>query len=398
MDLSTLLEGPANLIHRGVTLHFRGGLTKTPLSELFTIETDAHGAIDRRALENSIALAGTPVGVFDADNIAALHRWQRAKIGQLVTPRYDIEAIDTATDIVTLVGSSASALDWPRKGCPVEISVFPGGTLPAAVAAQTLYYVGRPNDATLEEITLHPTEADALAGTNKINFADDGDGDLAIIEQEPIIIEALAANRRITLHNGALITPPPLILSATQTIWGQVGFAAFIRNNRAWNAANSLYTVEKIALEDTIPDKTKIPSQEYSCAFGAAPWDSFKPRGPVTITPTLSLEPVPTDGRGNVGMKISGVQVAASLQPQGFSEAQMLDLLQLQGGTVARGKTKVRGDLVVTGTGVHVTLYNGAPQQLPQTFSATGPRAGELAIVGTKSAANGYYRVATAAP
>jgi len=45
-----------------------------------------------------------------------------------------------------------------------------------------------------------------------------------------------------------------------------------------------------------------------------------------------------------------------------------------------------------------VTMYNGAPRQLPQTFAATGPRAGELAIDGTWKSGSGWFRVGTAAP
>jgi hypothetical protein len=385
MNLATLLEGPANLTHRGQFLKFKGGLTVTPLLDVFNIETDMEGVIDKRALERSIIISGTPTGVMDDDLLGMTHRWTNPKIGSLLTPRYDVSAVDASADTLTLVGSDA-----PRTGCLVEVAVFPGGTLPAGLAADTPYYWGAAG-------TLHDTEAHAIANTNKIDITDAGSGDFAIIEQEYIQIDAVSANRRLLFHNGAVSDMPPIIQSAVQTLFGPMSFAIFPKNNRAWSAANNLYTVSKVALTDTASDKTTIPTQEYTGAFGASPWDSFKLRGPATTTPKLSTQAISTDGRGNVGLQITGLNVSTKFIPQGLSHQQMLDLLQLQGGTVARGKSQVRDDLVISGTGVYVTVYNGTPKQLPQTFQTTGPLAGELEIEGAIKPGTGYFRVATTA-
>lgn len=388
MNLATLLEGPANLKHRNQLLHFRGGLTVTPLADLFDISTDLGGVIARRALENSVVISGTPDGEFTAGLLGMTHRWQNPTIGQLLTPRYDVESVTAATDVVALVGSPTI-----RAGCPVQFAVYPGGTAPAGLTAGNLYYWGTNGK-------LYDTEANAITGgaTGVIDITDTGSGDFALIEQEYIQIDAISASRRLVFHNGAVSQMPPIILSAVATIFGPMSFVAFRKNNAEWDDNNSLYTVSKLALSDTASDPANIPTQEYSCSFGAAPWDSFKSRGPVTISPSLAIEPVGTDGRGIVGMKITGLNVSATLQPQGFSHAQLLDLLDLQGGTIARGKSRVRADLVVDGPGVHVTLYNGSPRQLPQTFSASGPLAGELAIDGAYKAGAGWFRLATAAP
>lgn len=388
MNLATLLEGPAIVWHRGQLFHFRGGLTVTPLREVFNIDSDLYGSLDARALDNSVVVTGTPIGIWTDEQLAVLHRWNNPVIGSLLTPRYDISAINTSTDVATLVGAAA-----PRAGCPIRMVAFPGGTLPAAITGTTLYFWGASGK-------LYDTEAHAVAddGTGKIDFADDGDGDLAIIEQEYLQIDAISANRRIVFHNAAVSAMPPVILSAIQSALGAVSFVCFRKEGAAWADANSLYTVSKVALSDTPPDAADIPTQAYSCVFGAAPWDAFKSRGPVTITPTLQLEPVTTDGLGTLGMKIAGIEVAATLQPQDFSESQLLDLLTMQGGTAARGKSVTRANLVVSGTGVHCTLYNGAPRQLPQTFSPNSPRAGELEIRGNRTAGSAAFRFAEAAP
>jgi hypothetical protein len=389
MNLATLLDGPATILHRNQRLHFRGGLTLRPLAELFDISTDLGGVISRRALENAIVLTGTPDGEFTTGILGMTHRWQNPAIGQLVTPRYDVETVTHGTDTIALLGAPTI-----RAGCPVMWSIFPGSTTPTGYVHGTVYYWGVSGK-------LYTTEANAIAddgATGLVTISDNGTGDFALIEQEYLQIDAITANRRITLHNAAVVQMPPIILSAIQTVFGQMTFGCFLKNNAAWADANSLYTVAKVALTDTPSDPDDIPTVEYSCAFGAAPWDSFKSRGPVTITPSLATEAVSTDGKGNVGLKIAGLNVAATLSPEGFSQAQMLDLLAMQGGTVARGKSRVRADLVVAGTGVHATVYNGSPRELPQTFQVTGPLAGELAIDGAFKSGSGFFRLATAAP
>lgn len=388
MNLATLLEGPCNLTHRGQTFHFRGGLTVTPLADLFGIDTDVEGRIDSRSSDRSVVISGTPVGVWSAAQLGVTHRWQNPKVGSLVTPRYDISSVTAATDTIVLVGS-----DQPRAGCPVRIIAFPGATIPTGITSSTTYFWGTNGK-------LYTTEAGAIAQTIGVlvDISSAGSGDLAMIEQEYIQIDALTANRRITFHNAAVIGMPSIILSAVQSALGAISFACFPKEGSAWADANNFYTITKVALTDTPPDASTIPTQEYTASFGAAPWDSFKSRGPITLSLQLRTDPVTTDGLGLVGMKIAGLDVSAQLSPEGRSEAQMLDLLGLQGGSVGRGKSAVREDLIITGTGVYAAIYNGAPRQLPQTFSATGQRAGELEIVGHRTPGSGPFFVGTAAP
>jgi len=386
MNLATLLEGPANVTHRGQTFHFKGGLTLTPIAEAYAIDTDLYGPVDLRALDNTFVLSGVPVGVWTAAQLAVLYRWTNPQLGSLVTPRYDVSAVTHGSETITLVGSAV-----PRTGCPVQLAGFPGAVAPNGWTFGTLYYWGAAG-------TLHATEAHALAASNAVTISDNGSGDMAIIEQETLVIDAITANRRITFHNGAVIGMPAISHSPVASMLGAVTFGAFRTNDTAWSGANSVYTVAKAALSDTPPTAADILTQEYSLAFGSSPWDSFKSRGPITMTPSLQTEPIISDGRGTVGLKITGVGASVSFQPQGFSEAQMLDLLAVQGGSVARGKTRVRGNVVITGTGVHNIVYNAAPRQLPQTFASNSPRAGELEAVGVATPGSARFYVGTAAP
>jgi len=391
MNLAKLLEGPAIVTHRGQLFHSRGGAVLNPEASAFPIETDILGPIDQRHLDNSIALTLTPVGVWTDPVLGVLYRWQNPSIGQLVTPVYDVDTIDTEADTIELVGS-----EGPRKGCPINVASF--GTMPTGLAEATLYYAGVPSDAAPNVISLHATEAHALAGTNLIDLTDDGDGDHTIIEQEPLIIHT-TRNRKIVFHNAAVVGMPAINFSAQQTLLGQVVFECFRKNNAAWSTANSLFTITKEALSITAPDPDDIPTQEYSFAWGASPWNSWKTRGAFVISPQLQLAAIESDARGTLGRKIQGISVTAQGAPHGFSEQQMLDVLGLQGGTAARGVSRARADLTITGTDVHCIMRGASAQALPQTFSATDPRAGEIRFVGSRGPdADDAFYVGTAAP
>jgi len=369
MNLAQLLEGPCNVLHYGQTFHFAGGLKLTPMADLFSVESDVHGTIGQRGKDNSFVLSGKPIGRWTAGQLGALFRTSLLPIGSLLNPRYDVASV--AGNIFTLVGAAV-----PRTGCPVRLSAFPGGVLPTGTAALTTYFWGADG-------ALHDTEAHAIAGTNPIVLTSAGTPDFAMIEQEYIQINALTANRQITFWNGCVTKPPGVSLSSTVTPLDEVSFGAFISDGQANTDANSAYTVAKAALADVPPAASDIITQPYSLAFGAAPWNAFTTRGPIKLTAALGVDAVMDDPIGTVGLKVKSRGCSARFTPSGFSHQQMLDLLQVQGvATAARGSDKTRGNLVITGTGVVCTLYNGAPRTLPQTFSDNGPLAGELEVVG----------------
>lgn len=390
MNLAKLLEGPAIVSHRGVLFATRGGSTLTPQLSGFPIESDIEGVLANRADDVSLQLALTPVGVYTAEVIDVLWRWRNPTIGQLVTPVYDIESIALDTHILTLLGSAG-----PRKGCPVMAASF--GALPAAINDATVYFVGVPAAETPNVITLHATAADAANGANPVAIADAGTGDHRIIEQEPLVIHT-TMNRKITFWNAALVGMPAVEFSTTKTLIGAVTFEAFRKNNAAWSAANSLYTVEKALLNVTPPDKTKIPTQEYAYAWGDAPWASWKTRGSFVMTPSLQLGVVSSDGDGTLCRKINSVGVSGRGSPDGFSEQQLLDVLGIQGGTAGRGKARSKvANLNISGTGVFARIPNASAQQTPLTFSPTDPRAGEIDFVSERAVGEAAFQLSTAA-
>lgn len=386
MNLITEPFGPAIVTYRGITLHARGGVAYQPTSDAFAIDSDVHGTIGQRALDNAVAVTLTPIGVWTSAALAVLFRLASQQVGTLLTPRYDVDTVDDSADTLTFLGS-----DKPRTGCPVRIGLVGAGTLPAGLSADTLYYFNADDD------TLHTSAANAAAGTSAVDITDTGTGEFAVIEQEPLVIHG-TDNRRLTLHNAAIVTPPSVTLGATQAPFGPMTFAGFIKNGAARTDANSLYTIDRAVFADSAPTVSEIPTQEYSAAWGSSPWDSFKFRGPVTFTPQVGTSPIGDDGVGTVGLMLNNLTMTASGIPHGFTTAQLADILGMQGTGAGRGVSKARAALVVTGTGVYVSLANAGAVGLPQTFSATEPRAGALAWVAARTPGSAPFTIATAAP
>lgn len=85
-----------------------------------------------------------------------------------------ISSINTSTEVITTTANHG----WV-DGTRVRMSVT-GGALPTGISSSTDYYVDSLSSTTL---SLYPTLADCLAGTNKIGFSDTGTGVLTLTEQ-----------------------------------------------------------------------------------------------------------------------------------------------------------------------------------------------------------------------
>lgn len=393
MNLANLLEGPAVVQYRGITLEFRGGLKPTASTESFEINTDRHGVIDNRRRESSIKLSGTPVGVWTDAHLAVLYpEWYRnPAVGQLVTRVLEFEEVTAGSNQVKI---TAHLL---RAGCPVSLGTF--GTLPAGLAVATTYYV-YPVDA--DHITFHLAEADALTGANPVDITDAGTDEHRLVEQEPLTVWT-SLGRKIVFHVGALTKMPELTFSPLETLMGGIEFECFRKNDVAPTTDNSLYTVSKAALNVTPPSAADIPTQEYALSWGAvAPWASFQSRSAVKFSPEVSLEAVESIGRGVLSRKITGGKASLTCQPGGISESAMLAALKLQGAGAGRGTSLTGNPFNIVGTGVYARMYQAQLQEVPMNFDPQNPRAGDLKWVNgrtyTNNVADPIFYVGTGAP
>lgn len=211
------------------------------------------------------------------------------------------------------------------------------------------------------------------------------------------------AGKKLTFHNAALTKMPNIKGSAVETLLGEVEFEAFVKNNTAWSAANSRYTIATEALVDASFDPANILTQAYTVGWGAvAPWDAMSTKKGVDVDFSLALEPIETDADGIVSRRLSGLEVSVKCQPMGITEADMLNKLLFQGAGAVRGRSLSGDDLNVSAAGVYVRVYGAALKGGPQSFSSKEDRIGELEWMATRTfvagAPNPLFFVGTEAP
>lgn len=198
-----------------------------------------------------------------------------------------------------------------------------------------------------------------------------------------LVIQTLAG-QQITYKAAAVTKMPDVVLSAAKTLIGSVTFTAIGANNTEWTDAAKRAVIASVAFSDTSFNPADIKTQAYSVAWGStSPWNAIKTESGVTLSFNVSMDPVVTDSDGTVDMTLKDVEVTAKFTPVGVSEADLLALLKVQGSGIARGASLGgnKNDLVVTGTGVTVTVYDASPKDGPSKFGQTTLRAGEVSLV-----------------
>ena len=253
---------------------------------------------------------------------------------------------------------------------------FSFGVLPAGLVAGTLYYLRKDGD----DVTVHPTRADALANTNKVNITDAGTGTHRVIEQEPLVVVS-SEGERYTFHVAALGALPAINGTSADTLIGEVTFQCFRKAGVAATTADSLFTLDTAEYTPPAIDPTKILTQAYSFTWGAAPWADLETVSGIRFEFALNLVDVPDDALGVSARRVDSVSVTARATPLGIAPADVLAKLKLQGAGAQRGGSLASTDnLVMAGTGVQVTMTNAALRNAPHAFGRSVDRVGELEL------------------
>lgn len=146
-------------------------------------------------------------------------------IGSAVTSSSTtISSVDTATDRITLASGTVF-----YTGIPLELTTT--GTLPAPLVAGTVYYAVK---ISANVITLYPTAADAIAGTNIINLTTGGTGTNTVITP-PYTLGETQGNYTHTLTSAQL--PNPLTEGATG---GNAGGAGIYPTFQSGSSASNI--------------------------------------------------------------------------------------------------------------------------------------------------------------
>lgn len=202
----------------------------------------------------------------------------------------------------------------------------------------------------------------------------------------PLVIKT-QAGKTLTFACAAITKMPSIMLGATKTLLGDIEFTCLGTENEAWTETDNLVAVGTAAFSDTTFSSSSIITQPYTGAWGgSAPWSSIRTFDGWQVDFDLQLTPITTDGDGIVDMTFAGLAVNAKCSPLGVTEANVIDALRLQGAGNARGRSlnANSNDLVITGTGVVVTVKAAQLKNGPLIFGAGARRVGELEWVATR--------------
>lgn len=197
-----------------------------------------------------------------------------------------------------------------------------------------------------------------------------------------------------TYHNAALLTMPDLMLSATKSILdGSIELECRTKNNTAPTASASFVTRTTGTFSDTSFAWTDVPTQVYTCNWGASPWDAFATREGIKISAKPKWSEISVDELGVVEKELDMLEVTASFDPMGIAQSDLDAKLKMQNdASAARGARLSANatDLLITGTGVYVLMRSAFARKLPMQSGTSGKaRHGTMEAVSTLAVTTG---------
>lgn len=207
---------------------------------------------------------------------------------------------------------------------------------------------------------------------------------------------------KITVHNAALTEMPSIRLGVSQTIQGNVKFTGLCALDTDPTNAAAYYTIASAAYPgDTGWASSDILTRSFASAWGAAPWDSFMTEGGWEISFALQLAEQKADGVGTQDMTIQGLDVTAKAIPVGPTMANVMDAM---GSTGALGSSLAASgeDLVITGTGIYVAVYQASLTDTDMKWGSTAKRLGQTTWQANRLVTGGVaqdlFYISTAGP
>lgn len=210
------------------------------------------------------------------------------------------------------------------------------------------------------------------------------------------------AGKQWVFHNSAITAMPNIRIGVGQTIQGSLTFTALLANSTDPTNAAAYFTESSVAYPgDTGFAVSDILTKACTAAWGASsPWDSFLTQEGWEFAFDLTLAPKMVDGLGTVGMSLQSLRVTASAIPVGPAEADTLSKMK----TSAELGTSIAttDDLIVSGTGIYVSISNAGLQEADLGFGAERKRLGQHTWMATRTVtagtADALFYVGTSAP
>jgi hypothetical protein len=192
-----------------------------------------------------------------------------------------------------------------------------------------------------------------------------------------------------TIIAAAITKPPEIRLGTNESLFGEMEFTGVVGTGLDMESANSLYTVQTgQAYSDATFAKDNIKRQRYTAAWAnlgvPAGFDSFQAEEGWVITPEVRVEPIKVQGR-TVDFKLLSAAWMAKCKPVGPTGAQLAAALRVQGSGNPQGHRlgENSNDLVITGSGVSVTLKAAQLKTAGFIFGGKPLRNGEIGFVST---------------
>ncbi len=215
----------------------------------------------------------------------------------------------------------------------------------------------------------------------------------------PLTIQSLDGMLH-TFHAAALTQVPQIRATASDTMIGGVQFTAIRKSDTSWATVNSLHTIATSAWTDLGFDPTAILQQTLTAAWGASPWSSIETQAGWMIDFDLETSPVTVDSIGTYDMRFASTGAMAKCIPANQAEDAILAKLLVQSAGAARGRSLGAGgaDLVLTGTGVSITLHQAQMKSAGFVFGPVTLRQGEIGLLATRKFTSGvpaaFYTIA----
>ncbi|MES2597181.1 MAG: hypothetical protein V4662_17675 [Verrucomicrobiota bacterium] len=209
-----------------------------------------------------------------------------------------------------------------------------------------------------------------------------------------------STNNKRVYSNAAVTKCPGVAALHTDTLLGDLTFTCILKEGGAPGDSDAYVTQTTDTFPDIDYDISKIITPVYTRSWGSSPFDAFNvdPKG-IVYDFNVELRPQMVDGLGTVNMVLVKKGATAKFTPVGLTEAQ---IRTATGANTALGASPTKNNLIVAGTGFHVTLYSAQLMDDNLTFDANADRIGEITASVTQSitsgAGNPIYRIASAAP
>lgn len=195
-----------------------------------------------------------------------------------------------------------------------------------------------------------------------------------------LVIHTLAG-KVYTFQKAAVSKTPGLVLAADKTVFdGSIEFMVLGKTNTDPAAAGTFVAITTVAYSDVTFDETKVITPGYSAAWGAVvtnveSLDGFRVACPIRI------QEMSVNRFGVIGAYLAGIGPAeCRFTPAGMTEADWLTLANPDNTAVVLPgqQSGSANDLVITGTGLVVTLPAAACVASKLGYGSAKERLGEV--------------------